>query len=337
MARFRSYSPLDKIRINEGNEKCEAAFNEICVRDIRRAAALLNDERLNFISLYILLPQIRSFQLERSLSPRIRAALNLSHIISGSRAEGHEAYGLSANEGAEYPALKWILETGREADGLSSEYEEIMDVAVSMLINVYKDITALPAAIDMIFKRNRTEHNIHYLVWAVFQSRSPHILRLIAERMVSSDPRDKLLAHSLLGIALPEDGPGAQGRSSHEAFLKWLKDNDPFLYFTGESLQYSSTPAFYRIDLERKYIHRSSGAYEKQPVMPADSRESEALVAFSTLGDEEKSLLSEYSHKMHEENISQWRRWTQRPVGEQIKDAISGRGSLNDYGLRFFV
>ena len=52
------YGELDRIRLSEGAERCRDALDAQLRRDVRRAAALLNDRRLLFPSLYILRDRI---------------------------------------------------------------------------------------------------------------------------------------------------------------------------------------------------------------------------------------------------------------------------------------
>lgn len=169
---------LDKIRIDEGNEKCKTVFREVCNRDKRRAVFLINDSRLTFPCLFILMPLIESFQLERNLGPRSAMALRIIRSIR--KGAGNHPDELSRRNGQVHALLKWILETGHDADGLSDDYDEILDVAVSILIIMYQDTAVLPATLDLIFERNRKARNIHTLVWAAFKSRNPSVLKLIA-------------------------------------------------------------------------------------------------------------------------------------------------------------
>jgi hypothetical protein len=89
-------------------------------------------------------------------------------------------------------------------DGMNDEFEEILEIVVSVLINTYKDTKIVPAALDMVFERNRRGHNIHNLVWAAFQIHDPQTLKLIAQRIQSSQEPDVRLACSLLGV--PSEG-----------------------------------------------------------------------------------------------------------------------------------
>lgn len=321
-------SYLDDVRLSEGAEQCRTVFGELCEKDIRQAAGHLNDPRLTFGTLYMLSPGITQFHLERYMSPRNAAALRL--VRAAGRPEG-----IGTGETAR-TAMKWMLNTGRADDGMSSEYEEAMDIAASVLINTYKDADALPAAVDMIFNRSRIKHNIHSLVWAVFQSRNPEALKLIAQRLRSPNERDARLACSLLGIEA-ENSSDESIRGQYEAYLQWLEDNDPFLYFTGESFQYTSRPAFYSIDFERRYLHRGTPRYDHQPVSPAGEEEQAALAAFKPLSREDQALLSGHSQRLHKSNPAEWKAWVQQPIEEQIRSAKLSRGSHHDYGFGKFV
>lgn len=124
---------------------------------------------------------------------------------------------------------------------------------VSVLINTYRDKNILPLVVDLIFKRNRNEQYIHDLVWALFRSGDLQVLRLIAEYIKSSDPKDVELATKLLNI--DEANMRAHNYDQerlYESYLNWLEENQPYLYFTQESFHYTSKPIFYAVNLQRK-------------------------------------------------------------------------------------
>ncbi len=317
------YSYLDRIRIHEGADRCRAAFSETFRKDTRRAAALLNDRRLSFPCLYALREQIEGLGMQRHLSPRHMAALRIIHQVR--RSEGSEADYLSSGRGSVYPALKWILETGSAEEIAEDDYEQILDVAASVLINAYGDRDILPLVADLIFKRNRNGRYIHDLVWALFQVHDPRVLKLIAERVRSSDPKDAKLAAELLNMdeaGAPAGEGDREGR--YAGYLHWLEENEPYLYFSGESFQYASKPAFCAVDLERKYLQRGVPSFDKQPISPSDEDANKSLAAFKRLSAEEQKVLSEYSQKIHDRSASAWTKWLRAPVGEQIKAAKGG-------------
>ncbi|MGI6175803.1 MAG: hypothetical protein ACOYJC_06555 [Christensenellales bacterium] len=316
------YSYLDRIRINEGVDKCRAALNEVFQRDARRAAALLNDSQLTFTCLYILRGQIEGLHIQRYLSSRNVLALRIASQISAS--EASEADYLSSRQDSVHSVLKWILKTGSAQEIPEDDYEEILDVAVSVLINTYRDRDILPLVANLIFQRNRNGRYIHDLVWALFQVHDPLVLKLIAQHVRSSEPKDARLAAELLNIDetnVPADEDDKEGR--YAGYLHWLEENEPYLYFTEESFQYANKPAFSAVDLERKYLQQGVPSYDSQPISPSEEA-NETLAAFKQLSVNEQKALSEYSQKIHDKSAPAWKEWLHAPVSEQIKIAKAG-------------
>jgi hypothetical protein len=317
MTYSRDYSELDLVRVREGAGPCRAAFQSVCAQDSRKAAALLNDRRLTFPCLYTLSPEIEP-GLYPYLSRRNALGLRLIHRAQDT-AGTQQTDSLSHTGKDEHAALKWILETGRAEDGMEDAYDEILDIAASVLLNAYRDASVLPLVSDMIFARHREGRNIHDLTWAFFNIRHPGALRLIAEGLCSGDAQDVSLACDLLGIE--SHGGESDPRRRYEDYMQWLNDNDPYLYFTGESMQYASAPAYCRVDLDRKFLQRGTASYQKKPLVPATREEEARLRAFRAMGDEDKKLLAEYSQRMHSRDARAWKRWMRHPVGEQLRAA----------------
>ena len=318
-----AYNHLDQIRINEGANKCRAALHELFRKDARRAIALLNDRYLMFPCLYILRDQILQLRIQRYLNPRNITALGIVNQFRSSGAS--EADYLSSNRDSVYSTLKWILETGSPEEISEDDYEEILDVSVSVLLNTYGAKDVLPLVVDLIFTRNRNGRYIHDLVWALFQVHDPQVLKLIAERVRSSDLKDAELAAELLNIDetdVPADKGDREG--CYAGYLDWLGKNQPYLYFTQESFQYASKPTFTTVDLARKYLQKGLPSYDKHPISPSNEEEKERLAAFQKLSVEEQKALSGYSQKIHDRSVSAWKEWLHAPAREQIKVAKAG-------------
>lgn len=328
------YGSLDRVRLGEGNEKCIAAFGEVCQNDKRRAVLLLSDQRLTFSCLFLLLPQIKAFEMEKYLRPRAAMAQRIADSIRWRSAVSGEADVLSKPRPEVRSALQWMLGSGSGEDSLGSGYDEALDIAASVLLAVYKDEKALETAVDLMFNRNRKGRNIHYLIWAVFQIKKPQALKLIARRIRSENEPDIKLACGLLNIT---EADADNGQKRYEAYLRWLKENDPYLYFSGESYQMTSEPVFYHIDLERKYFRRSTPYYEKQPLAAADETERRGLAAFKALSQNEKMRLAEYSYREYKANPAGWRKWLQQPVSKQLAAANQMQEEPHDYDTRVFV
>lgn len=319
------YSYLDQIRINEGPDQCKSTLNSLFQTDSKRAVTLLNDNRLMFPCLYVLHEPILRNRSQRYLNKRNMAALQITNQVKESKTSGSNY--LSSKQNSMHPILKWILETGCAEEIPEDDYEEILDITVSVLINVYKDIDILPLVVDLIFKRNRNGSHIHDLVWALFRSQNPEILKLIAQHLSSSDPKDVELATELLNIDKTNidktNIAASKGKKEKQCdgYLHWLEENLPYLYFTEECFQYSSKPVFCAVDLERKYLQKSASAHSNQPISSLDDDEKKNMAAFQQLSVEEQKVLAEYSQKICSNNVSAWKEWLHAPVIDQIKAA----------------
>lgn len=316
-------SYLDNVRLQEGLDKCDAAFIEIYKKSGAEAVALVNDRRLSFPCFYVLLPRIKELRINRYLNSRNITAMRIINQILRPKGSAVGSDYLSTKKNRVYTVLKWILETGADADGYDDDYEEILDVTVSVLLGTYKDKSIVPTVADMIFKRGKIGHLIHDLVWVLFKSEDPQALRLIANRLKSPDREEVQLAYELLNI---EDldikiSDRSKRDALYEAYIKWLEENDPFLYFTEEGYQYKSAPVFSAVDMERKYLNKTMTARKKQPLTSSDENEDRCLQAFKTLSNEEKSILSGYSRRVHDRNAAEWESWLRSPVDEQLKAA----------------
>lgn len=319
-------SYLDRIRINEGADQCKNTLTAALRMDTRRAVALLNDRRLTFPCLYLLREPIVQHPVQRYLNTRNLIALRVIDQILGPKTSSETDY-LSSRRDEVHPVLKWILETGSVEELPEDEYEEVLDVTVSVLINIYKDSSILPLVVDLIFRRNRDESHIHDLVWALFRFHDPQVLRLIAQRLPSSNAKDAELAAELLNI----DKTDALAAKCNEegrcdGYLHWLEENQPYLYFTEESFQYASKPVFCTVDLERKYLQKGVSSYDKQPLSSLDDDEHACMAAFQRLDAEEQKVLSDYSQKLCGRSVSAWKEWLHAPVGEQVKAAKARLG-----------
>lgn len=316
---IKDYCYLDNIRINQGDDACKQAFAKAYRKNGWRVAGLLNDNRLTLPCLFILKPNIDSFKLNLFLNHKKIKALRIIEEILNTQNNG---VFLSENDRISYSALKWMFETGSLEDYMNSEFEEIMDITVSLLINVYKDNGILPELSSMIFKRNRQGRNIHNLVWAFFQAKDIHALNLIAEGILHEEEKDVLLSCQLLGIEiLDDDITKINCQKQYQDYIKWLDENKNFIFFTGESFQFSSKPIIYRVDLGRKYLNKSMA-----DTTTLNFNETEYLKSFKLLNKNDKIVLSQYSYKLYNNYFSQWEKWIQSPIDEQMKEALSNKG-----------
>ncbi len=312
------YSTLDNIRLSEGTEQCRAVLREAYERGAGEAAALFNDRDIRFTSLFLLLPEIASMELYSDLDEINNTAIELIRQIQGPKEPNNRIHDLSVNKDAVYSAMKWMLMTGADEDGLCDGYERILDVAASVLTGTYKDKSVLPVIDGLIFRRQKERRNIHALVWALFRINDPDALRQVAGHILSEDEDESAFACKLLQT---EQRGGADNQERYENYIQWLEDNAPFLFFTDESFQYASDPVVCKVDYERKYLQKGGTLYKKTPIKPLSGDESDLLKAFEPLSDAEKQSLSSYSHTLHKENVFAWEEWMRSPIDGQITAA----------------
>lgn len=312
---------LDKIRLEQGIKPCKEEFRNILNNSRRKAVILLNDNTLSFPTFYILMPQIEP--LYRHLTYGKLVTVRLAMQFTQKENLGKKAYDLSVKNKTIYRVLKWMVETGSDTELDIDEYEKILDLCVSVLINSYQDQTILPLVSDMIFRRNKKGRNIHDLVWAYFRLHDPNALQYTAQKLLSEDEEDINLACKLLHIEKTEDN-----QALYQTYNDWIKQNDPFLYFTNESMQFAAKPTFCRVDLERKYLGKGTPSYEKVPLTKLDENEEQALAVFNSLGSDEQELLSEMSLRLKHSSDEQWRNWLVNSVDEQLKMAKENKGVL---------
>lgn len=321
-------SPLDRIRIHSGNEKLKIYFSNTAQENRRRAIAWINHDGLLFATLYILLPEIDALNLYEDLRRRNRFALDLcSYILSNQKSapDGKEQF--SENDGFMHSVLKWMLLTGAKDDGLNNEFEQVLDISASLLIRIHQDTSVLPELVRMIFRRNQKGHYIHDLIWALFSSRDPRIFKWIAEYLRSPKKSDRELASKLLRYAPKEaSNENIKTQRRYAPYISWLKENQPYLCFTGEDLHQTCDPVRYIVDLGSKYLCKRISAQDRNSLNILTEEEQNRLNEFDQMKDHEKFLLATYSNRLRGRNKNRWNRWIRYPIDKQIKIAHDGLG-----------
>jgi hypothetical protein len=325
-----SYGPvgtLEYIRRVCGIDVCKRRFQKIVQKQGENAAKLLNAADLRFPTLFALKPEIEKAELTPKLNGKIRTALQICDKVLEEN-KTLPGCGIPYSDETVHSAFLWIFLTGAKDDGMSNDYDEVLDLSASVLTRRYRDKSILPVLAELIFRRNRKKGYLHDLIWAFFQAHDPGSLKLIAPYLRSSNARDRELARLLLN--LPDVGKDAQSRENqYRNFMRWLRENNAYLYFTGESLQSSNQPQICSLDLGARYLCKQISPRKHKPVTPLSKQEEEALSCFAQAQDNDKAILSDYSRKLHTRNPHYWKRWMRLPVSEQLRIAKSGtRGRL---------
>lgn len=325
---------LDSIKHTKGITALKDAFGKMLEADFENAVEEINSEGLTFGCLF----ELKAEAVSPAIGERLKARnmIVLALIAEAGALENKISLPVNGYSSCGYieafhSALKWILVTGSEDDGLSDEFDKVLDTAAALLIKEYSDNTILPALADLIFKRNREGSFYHDLVWLLFESRRPDSLILIGNRLQSPHPKDKELAEMLLAF-IP--GVGAHRSRYNEEpyfyFRSWIEENIRFLYYTGECSQQSANPAPYRVMPEAKYLCKAVSADTGSIIDSISAEEYRLLADFQKQSEKDMQLLADFSYALHKENTERWNTWLRFPIAEQIHIAKLRGGKFHD-------
>lgn len=310
----------EQIRKTEGPLRLKTAFHELVQKDKTSAVKLMNAKELPFHLFFLLLPEITELGLYRELNQKGKTA---AWLCAKAQKDGRflsETGDPSAGEEKRaFPVLRWIINTGIAHDGMDESFDAVLDAAAALLITAYHDKAILSDVADLIFSRNRRGAYIHDLVWCFFKANEPGALDHIARRLISHDKEDIDLARELLHLG--EDNDPDTAEKQYRTYLSWLRENSAFLYFTGESLQFASSPDPCRVDVEAKYLCGSPSRGRGQAVEVFAHARNPRLERFRTLSDEEKEILASHSRRLFMQNRRSWGKWFELPLERQLESA----------------
>ncbi|AND83546.1 hypothetical protein GTH52_10600 [Clostridium tyrobutyricum] len=321
---FNCSNFLDNIRSDKGIEDLKNFFTELCNKDVKTALKFINDEKLNFSTLFILRDEIKKFSLVNKLTIKNKTALLIIKEILSDNKHNLEQEHLSFDYiQIIHSTLNWILKSGYKSDGLNDEYDRVLDITCGILTKLYKDKALLPIMADLIFERYKKGTLIHDLVWAFFQAADPQSLLIIGEKLLSTAAEDVKMACRLLNF-IPAVNNGISKEKKYTNFLNWMKENSPFLKYTGESFQQTTNPTPYKIVLEGKYLCKRICCDTGKALRSPSEKENSLLNDFKKLDHDTKVLLSNFSLRIHHKNIYLWNIWHRYSLNEQIKIARIG-------------
>lgn len=300
------------------------------IGDRAKAISLLNSEYLSFSDLFKLIPLIKASSLYEELNPKLITALKICAKVLNDR-ELAAYVGEFEYENSEElkKTLRWMFITGTAWDGPESgydEYDSLMDAVFSLLINLFHDTYVFEEAAELIFRRNRKELFINDLTGSYFKSRSTEALKYISRYLLSPNESDVDLACRLLHIHVPEHPvSNRQKRTHYNQFVSWLKENGPYLYFSGENMHSSSEPAPLSVNWEAKYLSKNVSGENGALLEPLDAVQESALVKYRRLTADDQVLLSSYSARVKKANPRRWQEWIKNDLDEQLRVARSDR------------
>lgn len=317
-AKRNSAGLLDDIRLKEGNDKLKTYFRSIASNDIEKAISLVNDDKINFPTLFILQPEIMKHDLTQSLNRRIQHSLDIASRISARNTPDPERLIIDYRD-VNYSALKWILRTGYLEDDINEHYDVIMDTAAAILAVSYRDKDCIQYIEELIYNRNRKNSYIYDLVWAFFEASDADSLVMMAKRLYSDNRKDTILVKKLLNfIPCVNDSNIDDNLEKYYRAVSWINRNRNYLYFTCESCQQTPNPRRYAISMEAKYLQKYAAVFCRNFSGILTDLENNLLENFQKQDHNTRLLLSEYSHDLFHSSQYWWEKWIHTSIEEQI-------------------
>jgi len=321
------FNEINNIKIAEGTEKYKFKIKQLLLSEKELALEYINSTHLTFPRLFDLIPLIDEENLYQELSIRNITALKLCTRILKNKVLSAKLYFLSAeNSETNYPVLLWIVNSGVEDDGMDDDFDQIVDGACAMLISLYNEKGILEKIIDLIYRRNEKGNFTHDLIWALFSSENTDVLKMISEHLGSENENEVLLSKKLLSNNSPSGLDNSLDDSEKTAL--WLDDNQPYVYFTGQSFNASSNPSHYLIDLAGKYLRkpRNNADTVQASSSPLTETQRNRLLEFEQISEEQQFILAEYASTLYHSSEEKWREWMRFPVQKQLEIAQKSDG-----------
>lgn len=318
-------NPLEKIRKNCSLDEFRNNFQSLLNEDGQNIVGYLNHSSLTFPTLFVLIPILKQNNLILKLNNRNLNAVKIcSNILQDKYA--HEVYSNTSAKKINQ-VLLWMFGTGIREDGISDEYDKIMDATASLLIIDFHNNTILPLIADAIFTRNKKGSFYHDLVWAFFQSKDKSTINLLSNYLKSEDQDHVELAGKLLNFSPPA---GLHISSYHGIYKRWLLDNDDFIYFTGQSLQLTSDPKAFTVNTQAKYLNKKVSFKNGDPLRGLTKSDKNNIQYFNELSAEDKTILADYSYQLNRDDIKAWYKWMTWDINEQLEIANNEMGGFYD-------
>ena len=319
MLRRKTLSGLDKLRLDLNADQFKKTFLETANQNRALALKQINDAKLQFPSLFTLMPEIETLNLYEGLNSRNLQALKVCAKKLNKADLAAQLNQIYPNE-ASQESLNWMFQTGAgwRAQLYNNEYEAVLDAVTAILLKVYQDKNILPQVVELIFQRNQVGSFIHDLVWSFFQVFDEKALAQVADHLISDNKSEVKLAQNLLALPAPAQADKQILENQREQYLNWLKANSPFLYQSGESFQLTSEPKPLNLDLAAKYLVKKIN-YDREPLKPWTDAETRYVQRFKKYPPAEQKIMAEYSLRLHDQNKRLWKNWLRKRGWRSVK------------------
>ena len=148
-------------------------------------------------------------------------------------------------------------------------------------------------------------------------------MRIISDHLKSSNKNERSCSKELLENAtncnVKED------KNAYDDYNKWISENEPYLYFTGDGYNAERMPHFCKIDAESKYLCKTASPAYINMNSSLRQPENKNLKEFKKLDEKTRIKLGNISKKLHDYDEALWEKWMNQSIFKQIELADSVR------------
>jgi hypothetical protein len=319
-------SELRTIYYTRGARELRDGWKQLFEEDRDSALDFINDPDISFPILYSLAPELINHN--ESLTAKNQLAMN--HIFSVIKGD---PFGLLNDidlfDQYHYcvDCFSWIVKTGG-TEVVDENYSPVIDQAcVYLLLHLKMD--CLEDVVDILFYRNRSGGQRHYLLSAFYDAANPKGIIYVAKFLRSDDPKDVALAQSILAF-IPDVAhtPPTQGE---DLVLSWLEDNSDYLTYTAENNDSHPYPVPYTIHHTAKYFGIPVDAKTGNLLYPKNNETNDKWAKFQSLPQHIQNRLSVQSQKIRRWSRAEWSEWMRISVDSQAAILLEGRSPYDYY------
>ena len=303
---------LEKIKEQNGTEVLKNRFEKALIKNTTDAVTLINDKGISFSTFYILIPLLKKYNTFNKLNLRNRIAQKLYDECFSTSAPQ-----VTYTRSNEIYVLNWIVNSAAYDDGIDDNFDKMVDYAFAKLLDENSEPLIIENAINLAFMRNSKNEFNHDLIWAIFRTGNPEALRIVAKHLASDDNEEKEFSKTLLENAMDDGLDDEEVRFAD--IDKWIEENKPYLKFTGNGYNYSTSPRFCEIDTKSKYMGKSKKESGFPMNIPQTQTQLENISSFKKLDYKTQVILSRYSKFLHDTDIEKWNRWQRQSLQKQVE------------------
>ncbi len=303
---------LEKIKEQNGIEVLKKRFEIALVKKSTDAVALINDKGISFSTFFTLIPLLKKYNTFNKLNLRNRIAQKLYDECFSTSVPP-----VTYTRNNEIYVLKWIINSAAYDDGIDDDFDKMVDYAFAKLLDENSEPQIIENAINLAFMRYLKNEFNHDLIWAIFRTGNPEALRIVAKHLASNNNDEKEFSKILLENAMDDGLDDEVDRFSD--IDNWIEENKPYLNFTGNGYNYSTSPRFCEIDTKSKYMGKCKKESGFPMNIPQSQIQLENISNFKRLDYRTQVKLSRYSKFLHDTDIEKWNRWQKQSLQKQVE------------------